>query len=101
MTNILALLNKSNPMVKIVEHCDDICEHCPKRKGNTCENEKDVCVIDQKCMDEYSFSIDDEIHWNDIKAKVVGKIVSEGHLPSVCKDCSWLYICKDIDINTL
>lgn len=101
MTNVLNKLNSQNPTVKIVEHCDDICSRCPKNIGGVCENEEDVMQHDSKCLEEYAYKIGDEIHWNDLKEKVVSKIKAENKLPSVCQGCSWLTICENINIEKL
>ena len=101
MTNTLDKLNSQNPAVKITEHCDDICSCCPKNTGGVCENEEDVMQHDSKCMEEYGYKIGDEILWNDLRAKVVSKIKADNKLPSVCSDCSWNSICKNINIEKL
>lgn len=101
MTNVLDKLNSQNLTVKITEHCDVICSCCPKNIGGVCENEEDVMQHDSKCMEEYGYKIGDEILWNDLRTKVVSKIKAENKLPSVCRDCSWNSICKNINIVKL
>lgn len=101
MTNILNSLNTNNLKVRIVDHCDDICACCPKNTDGKCENEESVQITDKKCLDEYKFSVDDEIYWNDLKAKVVNKIVGQNKLPPVCNKCQWLSICKNVTLKPI
>lgn len=101
MTEILNSLNKQNIKIKFVQHCDDICSCCPKNENGKCINEEHILSIDKSCMMEYNFKTDDEFLWNDIKSKVINKILSENKLPCVCDNCQWLSVCKSINLKDL
>lgn len=98
MYRILSLLNNENPVVEIVEHCDDICAYCSKNKDGMCENEDNVCDIDSKCMNSFNLNLGDKKSWSDIKSTVLDSIEKYG-MPNVCNECSWYKICEGIYKN--
>ncbi len=62
-----------------IEHCDDICAHCPNMAGEICKDEEQVKRYDA----------------------LVKSAVENGETPlpeNICKDCQWYSICKDINI---
>lgn len=72
--------NLKNNNYILVDCCDDVCTYCPNN-------------IDGKCKDEDKVSRYDEA----VKEKII-----KGEKPEpkdICKDCCWLYICKNIDID--
>ena len=67
-----------NEKITLVEHCDEVCSHCPNNKGGKCEDEKKVKKYYKK----------------------VKELISLGKKPTpkeVCSDCKWYYICKNVD----
>ena len=73
MANVKKRYN--NEKITLVEHCDEICSHCPNNKG---KEEEKVKSYDKK----------------------VKKLISLGIKPTpndVCTDCKWYYICKNLD----
>ncbi len=97
MTDILSRLNSDGTTVRFTQHCDEICSHCPRRDGSVCENEDHVLHHDSFCLQEYGISRDDELTWKEIRSAVLGKIKSDGRLPTVCDDCRWAYICTKLN----
>ena len=76
MANVKKRYN--NEKITLVEHCDEICSHCPNNKGGKCKEEEKVKSYD----------------------KTVKKLISLGINPTandVCSDCKWYYICKNLD----
>ena len=76
MANIKKRYN--NEKITLVEHCDEVCAHCPNNKCGKCEDEEKVKKYDKK----------------------VKELISLGKKPTpkeVCSDCKWYYICKNVD----
>ncbi len=67
-----------NEEVTFVEHCDEVCSHCPNNINGKCKDEEKVKKYDAK----------------------VKELMQRGTTlkPSiVCNDCKWYYICKNAD----
>lgn len=39
--------------ITLVEHCDEICSHCPNNKGGKCKEEEKVKSYDKKVKKAY------------------------------------------------
>lgn len=79
MKNVQDYINNGGE-INLVEHCDDICAHCPNMAGGICKNEEDVKNYDA----------------------LVKYAVEKGENPlpkNICKDCQWYGICKDINLQ--
>ena len=69
---------KNNNYV-LVDYCDDVCTCCPNN-------------VEGKCKDEEKVSRYDKL----VKEKIYQR--EKPQPKDICKDCCWLYICKNIDI---
>lgn len=70
---------KNNTYI-LVEECDDICTACPNNNNGICADEEKVSKYDS----------------------LVKSALEQNKTPlpqSICSDCQWFYICKNIDIK--
>ena len=55
MANVKKRYN--NEKITLVEHCDEICSHCPNNKGGKCKEEEKVKSYDKKVKKLISLGI--------------------------------------------
>ena len=53
-----------------------------------------MASFDNACLKEYNLKIGDEIEWLALKDMAKSRIISQGKLSEVCKNCQWK--CYDI-----
>jgi hypothetical protein len=84
-----------NTSVEIVFSTDDICDECPKMRGNDlCEENIKVKNIDKKVVDYFGIEEKDYIYQNiiqEINSKMTPTIMDD-----ICGVCSWYSVsaCK-------
>ena len=95
MTNVIEYLNKENPLITLTGSCNDVlCSKCPNNKSQLCADNDKVASFDNACLKEYNLKIGDDIEWLALKDMAKSRIISQGKLSEVCKNCQW--ICYDI-----
>ena len=88
-------LNKENPLITLTGSCNDVlCSKCPNNKSQLCADNDKVASFDNACLKEYNLKIGDEIEWLALKDMAKSRIISQGKLSEVCKNCQWK--CYDI-----
>ena len=88
-------LNKENPLITLTGSCNDVlCSKCPNNKSQLCADNDKVASFDNACLKEYNLKIGDEIEWITLKDMAKSRIISQGKLSEVCKNCQWK--CYDI-----
>jgi len=93
MTEIIVILEKENPLLRLTEHCDIICENCPNNIDGICKDNKKVSSIDRRCLETYNMQFDDIIRWSELKKLAYNNIISQKQLATVCHDCAWRTLC--------
>lgn len=93
MTEVIAVLNRDNPLVTLSKECDIICTHCPNNLHGKCIHDEKVSQIDQRCLDEYGLQFGDTIHWYELKQYAYEKIIYANKLTGVCQNCEWRTLC--------
>lgn len=95
MTAVIEYLNSENPQVTLTETCNDIlCSKCPNNKLQLCADNKKVAGFDRACLEEYGLKFGDKIEWLTLKDMAKNRIIAQGKLGEVCKNCQWK--CYDI-----
>ncbi|MCQ2023333.1 DUF1284 domain-containing protein, partial [Clostridium butyricum] len=61
MNNIKnTLIKDSNIKIKLVSHCDMICNHCPSKSSDICLFHDKVTLLDYNTLNEYHLNINTE-----------------------------------------
>lgn len=94
MTEIIDLLNQNNPVVKLYDKCDVICEKCPNNINGVCLNEEKVSLIDKRCLEKLGLHFGDEMQWQELKQLAFENIIQCGKRKDVCRECQWSELCK-------
>jgi len=95
MRRIKEKAEKENPEIRIVKIPDAICEFCPKRNGNLCENEKkesEIKAMDEKVMECAGFEEGNTIKILSAFEKA-DKSVNFQKALEICSSCSWQEDC--------
>lgn len=96
MTNIIKLLQESDPEVTLQCSCDILCEKCPENISGICKNDCKVRDIDNRCLTEIGLSCGSKIRWSELKQLAYDKIIKCGKIEAVCYDCQWKEICINL-----
>ncbi|MDS0524680.1 DUF1284 domain-containing protein [Clostridium sp. SHJSY1] len=90
MDNIVNLLKEDdNIEIKLINHCDDICENCPnKLKEQICKTNNKIKDLDELTLKEYGLKIDNSYKFSYIK-RYIYKNFSKEKFEKICKDCDW------------
>lgn len=90
MTAVIEYLNRENPIVTITGDCNDVlCEKCPNNKGKVCAYNNKVTAYDNSCLDEYGLKLGDKLEWLTLKNLAENRIIAQGKLEKICKNCEW------------
>jgi hypothetical protein len=85
--------NQDKKFIYVKNGCDDICKHCPKRRGETCEDEALVTELDSAFFKILDLSWSDVFCLTKIKEMVRTKL-SIQQFENVCCKCQWFQMCK-------
>lgn len=97
MRKIISILN-SNPYVKVLNSCDDICHKCPNMKDGKCVSENGdeevVKIMDDIVISKINIQSGEVLLYQKLENKVLQSFKSKKDLQGVCSNCSWNNICK-------
>lgn len=93
MIKIHGKLKEENPQIEIVAGADCICENCPNRCGDVCENEESVLKHDKRVYEKVRDIIGTETDWDTITKAIKKNIIEPGLIKEVCAECIWSDIC--------
>ncbi len=85
-----------NPEVTLLCGTDDVCAHCPNRHAGVCDSFEKVEDYDRKVLSLCALSENICLHWNDFAALVQENIIAAGKRESICGDCEWNELCRDV-----
>lgn len=101
MSQIIYFLNDGpnniSKKIKVINHSDDICNHCPHLEKthletNICsqfpESEKRINEMDNQTMELLKLEYGQKYNYNDISRKI-NNINSFFQIKSICGHCSW------------
>lgn len=90
MTSVIEYLNRENPIITLTDGCDDVlCSKCPNNKSQLCTDNKKVSAFDKACLSQYGLEIGGKTEWLTLKKLAESRIISQGKLGEVCKNCRW------------
>lgn len=92
MTKIKSSI-KDNPLVKIVNHTEDICAFCPHNQAGKCDSFQKVLDYDNKVLQLCGLKSGDIIPFSEFENLVKEKILAPGNREKICGNCQWTDIC--------
>ncbi|MDE7279668.1 MAG: DUF1284 domain-containing protein [Oscillospiraceae bacterium] len=93
MSEVIAELNSSDPMVRLSADTDIVCRKCPHNKEGRCDTYEKVLRYDIAVLELLGLRENYTAHWSELKKAAQEKIISVGKLDKICSDCAWFYIC--------
>lgn len=79
--------------IEITDGCDTICSACPENADGICRSADKVSGIDKRAAEYMGIKPGERISWRRISALAMDKIIDNGKLKDVCRDCKWIDIC--------
>lgn len=84
---------EKDPLIIIINECDDICKCCPNRVNNKCISIDKVNSYDSKVLELCRIKPNSIMLYSRFKKLVCDNILEEGKRTIVCGDCQWSQIC--------
>lgn len=89
MNNIKnTLIKDSNIKIKLVSHCDIICNHCPSKSSDICLFHDKVTLLDYNTLNEYHLNINTEYDFSYIIENIYKKYDYKKFF-NICNTCEW------------
>lgn len=89
MNNIKnTLIKDSNIKIKLVSHCDMICNHCPSKSSDICLFHDKVTLLDYNTLNEYHLNINTEYDFSYIIEHIYKKYDYKKFF-NICNTCEW------------
>ena len=95
MKDVIGDLNDDSK-ITVTNGCDDICNHCPNMKNNTCIHEKKVSHLDRKVLENTAVCYGKELIWKDGVSLVYEHILKRDMFHKICGECEWYELCRKI-----
>lgn len=83
--------------VRITEGADDLCEHCPNRRGSVCMSGRPA-VFDRHVLEQTGISYGDVLTWE--KFNSLTHPLIPARLDTICDGCQWLDLCRTISAGS-
>ena len=84
---------QTDPVVKIINHADEICSSCPNLQGGVCKESQKVLAYDNRVLKLCGLQPGEEIPWREFVGLVQKNIIQKQKLSTVCSDCQWWEVC--------
>jgi hypothetical protein len=98
--SIAAKLKQSGPsgdqeQIMVVAKTDSICAPCPSKRGDLCETQSKIDLLDDAHARILAIQENDILSWGEAKARIAENF-NDANFESACAPCSWksLGICK-------
>jgi len=75
-------------LIEVVDVCDDICQPCPRRSKQLCQQEKTIAVLDAGHSQVLGLQAGQRISWGEAK-DLLKERMSIADFHRVCSACSW------------
>ena len=82
-------------VIRLSIRCDDICAHCPNRKGSECQDELSVIGKDRSVAHFLGLAEEEDLKASDLMAEVRGRMLQLDDIRSLCGRCDWADLCND------
>jgi uncharacterized protein len=83
-------------LIRVVSDCDSICQACPRRTEQSCQQDNTVALLDDAHIQVLGLEIGQIVRWGEVKQLIKDKMsLVEFH--RVCSSCVWknLGYCED------
>lgn len=87
------LFKNPKTSVRITEGADDLCAHCPNRRGSVCVSGHPP-VFDRHVLEHTGLAYGDTLAWEKF-VSLTHPLIME-HLDTICEGCGWLDLCHKI-----
>ena len=84
---------EKDPLITIINSCDDICARCPNNLNNKCSSLEKVNRYDSKVLNECKIEPNSVMRYSRFNKLVCDNILEEGKRENICGDCEWSQIC--------
>lgn len=82
----------------ITKGADDLCAHCPNRRGSACTSEHPP-LFDENVLRMTGLQYGQVLSWKEFSDAT--RPLSLDRLEETCPDCEWLTLCKEIAAERL
>jgi len=89
ITGQLRVPSGRDKLIEVTVQADDICAHCPKRRGFGCTSQSKIDALDTAHAAALGLTDGEQITWGDALERIKTR-VSPDDLNRICKGCSWL-----------
>lgn len=87
------MMLEKDPLVRIVDHVDEICRACPHNIDGVCSSLGKVAKYDSEVLERCGIKSGTIMLWSDFVKRVYDNIIDAKRLSEVCGDCQWYSIC--------
>ncbi len=94
MSKVKAYLESHNPLVKIIDAADNVCQKCPNLCNDVCLSGDKVASYDRSVMTHCGLENGTVMHYSDFSNTVQAKILDVNLRENICGDCQWNNLCK-------
>lgn len=96
MAAIARSLSCGEAIVRITSGVDDICKNCPRACDGVCLDEEKSARYDKLTARIADLKQNDTFTWADLQARLNKTVFTGDQFSSICRDCTWAYICHSI-----
>ena len=75
-------------VLQVVKVCDDICNACPRREHQTCQQEETIRQLDAGHLDVLGLQYGQSLRWSEAKQRLRERM-TRPDFHRVCSLCSW------------
>lgn len=93
MAHIVQNLNE-NPLVKLSNQTDIVCQKCPNNHEGICETADKVASYDRQVLSHCGLTVGTILPFAQFQKMVQETIIAPGKRESICGDCQWNEICR-------
>lgn len=86
---------KENPnaKIRIIDHCDNICEACKNNINDVCNNRESVDNMDKRLLDKLKLNSEQVVTVSEVFNLVTSKFQGLKDAHEICEECSWSEKC--------
>ena len=94
MTKYKQLLETEDPLIRITEGIDDLCEKCPNNQNGICTSQNKVAAYDSDVLSACALDYNTILPYKEFSELVQQKILLAGKRREICADCQWNVLCS-------
>ena len=94
MTKYKQLLETEDPLIRITEGIDDLCEKCPNNRNGICTSQNKVTAYDSDVLSACALDYNTILQYKEFSELVQQKILLAGNRREICASCQWNALCS-------